>query len=228
MLYIKKYSGFIISIVIGLLLYEEANYAYTYRTATAYSDHMIYRLILSMGSGSSGWNGILFPILAALPMGISYVREYRSGYLKLRLQKMSRKRYVAVTLIQNAILGTKAYLNIKEGETVIMFHPELAASNTIAYVCLLGTFVLLAGVTFATFAIGISAWIKNTFLTLILPFVLCIAMAILIPDNRFDLFLIFAPNGYAWASVPIILIMSGILILTGIILFAVGVKNNEK
>ena len=44
-----------------------------------------------------------------------------------------------------------------------MFHPELAASNTIAYVCLLGTFVLLAGVTFATFAIGISAWIKNTF-----------------------------------------------------------------
>ena len=31
MLYIKKYSGFIISIVIGLLLYEEANYAYTYR-----------------------------------------------------------------------------------------------------------------------------------------------------------------------------------------------------
>lgn len=60
MLYIKKYSGFIISIVIGLLLYEEANYAYTYRTATAYSDHMIYRLILSMGSGSSGWNGILF------------------------------------------------------------------------------------------------------------------------------------------------------------------------
>lgn len=92
MLYIKKYSGFIISIVIGLLLYEEANYAYTYRTATAYSDHMIYRLILSMGSGSSGWNGILFPILAALPMGISYVREYRSGYLKLRLQKMSRKK----------------------------------------------------------------------------------------------------------------------------------------
>ena len=83
MLYIKKYSGFIISIVIGLLLYEEANYAYTYRAATAYSDHMIYRLILSMGSGSSGWNGILFPILAALPMGISYVREYRSGYLNL-------------------------------------------------------------------------------------------------------------------------------------------------
>ena len=37
MLYIKKYSGFIISIVIGLLLYEEANYAYTYRAATAYS-----------------------------------------------------------------------------------------------------------------------------------------------------------------------------------------------
>ena len=235
MLYIKKYSGFIISIVIGLLLYEEANYAYTYRAATAYSDHMIYRLILSMGSGSSGWNGILFPILAALPMGISYVREYRSGYLKLRLQKMSRNRYVVVTLIQNAILGGlgllipyAVYLNIKEGETVIMFHPELAASNTIAYVCLLGTFVLLAGVTFATFAIGISAWIKNTFLTLILPFVLCIAMAILIPDNRFDLLLIFTPNGYAWASVPIILIMSGILILTGIILFAVGVKNNEK
>lgn len=28
MLYIKKYSGFIISIVIGLLLYEEANYAH--------------------------------------------------------------------------------------------------------------------------------------------------------------------------------------------------------
>lgn len=139
MLYIKKYSGFIISIVIGLLLYEEANYAYTYRTATAYSDHMIYRLILSMGSGSSGWNGILFPILAALPMGISYVREYRSGYLKLRLQKMSRKRYVAVTLIQNSILGglgllipyvvyclhlyfeygTKAYLNISFKDSFI-------------------------------------------------------------------------------------------------------------
>lgn len=94
---------------------------------------------------------------------------------------MSRNRYVVVTLIQNAILGglgllipyavyclhlyfqygTKAYLNIKEGETVIMFHPKLAASNTIAYVCLIGAFVLLAGVTFATFAIGISAWIKT-------------------------------------------------------------------
>ena len=154
MLYIKKYSGFIISIVIGLLLYEEANYAYTYRAATAYSDHMIYRLILSMGSGSSGWNGILFPILAALPMGISYVREYRSGYLKLRLQKMSRKRYVAVTLIQNAILGglgllipyvvyclhlyfqygTKAYLNIKEGETESS--PNLCVNSSFSYVVL--------------------------------------------------------------------------------------------
>ena len=31
MLYIKMYSGFIFSFVIGLLLYEEANYAYTYK-----------------------------------------------------------------------------------------------------------------------------------------------------------------------------------------------------
>ena len=30
MLYIKKYSGFIISIVIGLLLYEEANCNYLF------------------------------------------------------------------------------------------------------------------------------------------------------------------------------------------------------
>ena len=38
MLYIKKYSGFIISIVIGLLLYEEANYAYTYSCLLYTSD----------------------------------------------------------------------------------------------------------------------------------------------------------------------------------------------
>lgn len=244
----KSLLFFFIAVLIGIILFEEANYEYTYRVETAYGDHAIYRLVLSMGNGQAGLNSLFFPVLAALPLGISYIREYKSGYLKLIFQRMSLSKYMISKLLKNALaggialvipyyiyaihlyfqLGDKSELMIEEGQTAVMFLPNLAAGNTLKYILVLSIFVFLAGVTFATFALGISAWIKNQFLTLAIPFALCIFVAIVTPDFKWDLLLLYSPNGYAEVSIGILAIMYISLVIVGVILFISGVIRNEK
>lgn len=247
-LFIKKNLGLIIAIVIGVILFEEANYEYSRRISNINGNHMLYRLILSMGNGSAGLNALFFPVLAALPIGVSYVREYKSGYLKLILQRESLKKYVIKKLCLNIIyggislvvpyilycihlyvqLGTKAELVLDKGNTVIMFCPELANENMLLYLVVIGAFVFNAGAVFATFSIGISAWVKNEFLSLALPFALCIAVAIVTPDMKWDLLLLYSPNGYEYASIAVIIIISAFMYLMGAMMFIFGVKKNEQ
>ena len=108
-----------------------------------------------------------------------------------------------------------------------MFMKDWAEGRELVYVLLLIGIIFLCGVIFATFALGISAWIKNSFLTLIIPFGLCILSA-MFPPRKLHLLLLYSPNVYGHMSIPLTCVMGVLLFVTGIVMFVTGVKFNEK
>lgn len=243
---LKKYIGFFGTVLLGILLFE---YTYTqlgYMRHTGL-DNIVFALQLAMGNSSVGWAGILFPIFACLPMAVSYVREYKSGYIKIRFTKQKKKDYVVRTLFKNGVAGGLAllvpllwlvvhmYLDkglgapliTEPGLTMVNFMKDFAAVNPIGYIVYQAVQVFLCGVAFATLALGISAWVKNEFLTLVLPFAICIFVAIFTPDHAWDLLLLYCINGYTGATLfPVVVMWFG-LMAAGILLFGIGVYRNE-
>lgn len=242
----KKYIGLIVSIVLGIVLFE---YAYCQMEFMRYSgsDNIIFALQLCMGCGVSGWNGIVFPILASLPMAINYVREYKSGYLKIRLTKQSKINYITNILLKNALCGgvalviplieiivhlyqdkgITAQLITEEGLSVVRFMTSFAESNPIGYILFQIMQVFSCGVVFSTFALGISAWLKNEFLTVLMPFAICILVAILSPNYSWDLLLLYCPNAYVNVPIFNLVVMASGLLFIGIIFFIIGFYKNE-
>lgn len=243
---IKRNLGFVCAVLVGVILFE---YSYYEIKSTGYygAENIVFTLQLCMGCGSSGWNGVVFPILAALPMAMNYVREYKTGYIKIRFTKQSKKKYTIQMLLKNGILGGGAllipfvilvihlYLDkgigaplmTEQGLTVVKFMTSFAEANPIGYMIYQGVQVFLCGVVFSTFSLGISTLVKNEFLTVLLPFALCISVAILTPDFSWDLLLLYCVNAYSEVSLFKVCIMGTLLLITGVILFVVGVNRNE-
>lgn len=243
---IKKYFSFICAIAIGIIIFE---YSYYEVESIGYvgSESIVFALQLCMGCGSSGWNGVVFPILAALPMAMNYVREYKTGYIKIRFTKQSKKKYIIGMLIKNGVLGglalmipfvmiafhlymdkgISALLMVEDGLTVVKFMTSFAEVNPIGYIVYQTIQVFLCGLAFSTFALGISAWVKNEFLTVLLPFALCVSVAILTPDYSWDLLLLYCSNAYINVSFFNLIVMGVLLFITGVMMFVTGVNKNE-
>lgn len=101
---LKKHIGFIGAVCIGILLFE---YSYAQLGYIQYTgaENAVFMLQLLMGCSSVGWSGILFPILAVLPMAVNYVREYKTGYINIRFTKERKQDYLIKTLVKNGIAG---------------------------------------------------------------------------------------------------------------------------
>lgn len=242
MLKIKNYFGFFVSVTIGYVLFLLA-----WEPGNIYGmGDVVSALVHSMSNGRFSFNGVLFPILAALPMATQYVREWKSGYLKLVFSKQKRNTYIVKLLFRNAFIGGGAlalpvilfifqlYIYYKdwynpEGEiNHVHFLKEIAAQNGGLYVLVVIFIVFCCGGTFATLSLGISAWTRNSFLTIMLPFALCIIVAMTTPDFGWDLLLLYSPNIYTETSIISIIIMEFFLLVCGIVLFVVGVYRNEE
>lgn len=243
---LKKNSGFIISVIAGVVLYEHALFSGLKYYEGA--DNVVNALMLSMGCGRAGWNGILFPILASLPMATQYVREYKSGYLWLILERTGNWKYKMERLGKNALFGalsllipyliyafqltlmldTAAPLYPDHGESLAHYNPELAEAYPILYILMIALIVSVCGAVFTTFALGFSTLVKNEFLTLLLPFATCILMAMVTPDLQWDLLCTYCPNGYAKIKTSNIVVMDCIVAFLGIGLFIIGTKINER
>lgn len=239
--------GFVGAVVLGILVFEYSYAQIRYMRYTG-ADNVVFALQLCMGCSSVGWNGILFPIFTTLPMAVNYVREYKSGYIKIRFTKQKKRDYIVRSLWKNGMMGgltlmipllwiavrlcldkgLDAPLITEHGLSLVQFMTEFAEGNPIAYIAFQVAQVFLCGVAFATLALGISAWVKNEFLTVLLPFAICILTSILTPNHTWDLLLLYCINGYAGASVFNLVVMGSILLIIGIVLFITGVHRNES
>lgn len=244
---LKKYIGLLSATLIGILLFEYTYSQLEYMRYTG-ADNVVFALQLAMGCSSVGWNGILFPIFASLPMAANYVREYKTGYIKVRFTKQKTNEYITKVLFKNAIMGglalmipflwiaVRMYLDkgldvpliTESGLSMVTFMTEFAKVNPIGYIAFQAVQVFFCGMAFATLALGISAWVKNEFLTLLLPFAICILVAILTPSHAWDLLLLYCINGYAEASLFPVVVMGAVLMIIGILLFSIGVHRNES
>ena len=241
MLKLKKNIGLIIAVLISLIIFEAGSIGFDAADQRDVASSFIWLL----SNGTYGFNGVFFAILAALPLSTSYVREYKSGYLSIVFTKQTKKKYILGKLVHNGLYGGIALAvpaiiinielllhygpdaHIDKETTVIMFLKDWAVGRELVYVLLLIGIIFSCGVIFSTLALGISAWVKNSFLTLIIPFGLCILTA-MFPPRKLNLLLLYSPNVYGHMSIPLTCVMGILLFVAGIVMFVTGVHYNEK
>lgn len=131
---------------------------------------------------------VIFPLLATIIHSDSYLLEKETGFAKFIYSRMSIKKYVWIKFIVNALssalVGSAASFmmliflistygignRISNIVTVGGPFSSLFYSNKLGYglICILITG--LCYMVIAALAMGLSAWIKNRYLVLIIPF----------------------------------------------------------
>ncbi len=242
---IKDKGLFIIAMClnVALLIYAK-NMLEEWRFAGR--ENIINALLLCIGKGPACWIGLLFPVVAALPFSTTYVREKKTGFYTCAVMRKGFKQYIAEKIVKSLLLGgitlalpvtlLTIYLKIEKDSaaslydidqhTTASFLTGIAEKNPNAYLIMTILIVFICGAVFSVFALGISAWVKNEFLTLVIPFAVCILSAIFF-DN-FNLLLTFCPSEYDYVRVWHIVVMDVAIFLTGITLFIMGVIKNKK
>lgn len=244
---LKQNKFFLIAIFISLILLE-----YSYQSTMSFgyenADNALDLFLYTLASGLASWLGLLFPMVAALPYAATYVREYKTGYLKCKLMRMGKFNYFCGKLLATFFYGgfalavpvgiyalqiglshkTTAPLGGENGQTFVSYMIDFAKKNPGGYMALSVAIVFVCGAVFSVFAMGISAWVKNEFLTIILPFALCILVAIVSPFASFNFLLLFCPSEYSFVQTWQLIAMAGGLLIAGILLFVFGVIRNEK
>jgi len=192
---------------------------------------------------------VTFPLLATIIFSDSYLLEKETGFTKFIYSRMPIKKYVWIKFIVNALsstlVGSTASfimlmfliytygIGIPNRVTVGGPFSNLFYSNRLGYGLVL---VLITGICYmvlATLAMGLSAWIKNRYLVLIIPFFYYMLSATLIEIlgiNRvfnFNLVQVYALNRIGSTSQVFIYLI--LLMILGFGLFYLGViAKNEK
>ena len=194
---------------------------------------------------------VIFPLLATIIFSDSYLLEKETGFTKFIYSRMPIKKYVWIKFVVNALSST--LVGSAASFIMLMFliytygigggipnivtvggpFSNLFYSNKLGYGLIL---VLITGICYmvlATLAIGLSAWIKNRYLVLIIPFfyyILCGTMVEILGINRvfnFNLAQIYGLNSIV--STSHVFIYPILLLLLGLVLFYTGViVKNEK
>lgn len=200
-------------------------------------------------TSSAAFLVVILPLLSTIIFSDSYLLEKETGFTKFIYSRMSIKRYVWIKAIVNAIVsvlvGSVASFimlmflictyGIRVTDELQIGGPfsDLFYSNKLAYslICVLITGICYMAI--ATLALGLSAWIKNRYLVLIIPFfyyILCGTLVEILGINRifnFNLAQVYSLN--VVVSTPHVFIYPALLLLLGFGLFYVGVIfKNEK
>lgn len=192
---------------------------------------------------------VVFPLLSTIIFSDSYLLEKETGFIKFIYLRISTKRYVFIKSIVNAIVS--ALVGILSSFTMLIFlictygirvtnklniegpFSYLLNSNRLKYAFILVAITGLSYMVFSTLALGISAWIKNRYLVLILPFfyyIFCgtiLDVPIISNFFNFNFSRIYSLNSAI--SLAHVFIYSILLLLLGETLFYIGVVlKNEK
>lgn len=199
-------------------------------------------------SGTMSIISLVFPIIVSLPFAASYVIDLKSGFAHYIHIRIGRVKYCFIRLFVNGIVSgailSVSFLilfftlliiygpNIKGDflhETVIF--KGIHDNFPITYISILILNTFICGVVFSTLGLGISTFIKNKYLAVVIPF-LCYLFSgtILVQVNKFlHLGILFDWDYYNDLHLSIVLISYIVTFLIGIGLFLFGaLKRGEN
>lgn len=188
---------------------------------------------------------LIAPLIATLIFSDSYLLDKESGTLKFIYLRMSKKKYIWIKILVNAIVSgivislaslvmffiLVSLYGVSNGVPNITLYSVEGPFSSIYYKNKFLYAMLLIGVSFifnaifATLALGVSPWIKNRYLTFIVPFFYYIISGTILP-NRLNASFLFTLHSST--TVNSIIIYQFCLFLFGIILFYFGVMWNDE
>lgn len=203
--------------------------------------------ILAQTSGVSSLIAILFPLICCIPYATSYIEEMESGHIYYTYTKLSKKKYIISKLLVNGVIGGSVIaipcllllgisLGVKgtsltaESGSMVVYGRDLYLQTPIAYVLLLILNSFICGFIFANLALGFSAFLKNKYLTILMPFGFYIFSGVVLSNISIYLnaITLFDVHQYGELERIGIILYDIILFLAGGITFAVGVYRRKS
>ncbi|MFA6939514.1 MAG: hypothetical protein WCQ54_00810 [Clostridiaceae bacterium] len=192
---------------------------------------------------------LVAPLIAAIIFSDSYLIEKETGFSRFIYLRMSQKKYIWIKAIVNALVSGLVVglasvimlifllcsygIRVTNAFEVKGPFSSIFYSNRLGYAFFVIFILSLFYMIFATLALGISPWIKNRYLSLILPFfyyIICGTIFDILPINRFfnlNATIIFNLNPVT--NEQHIIIYSCLLLILGFSLFYFGVvRKSEK
>lgn len=208
---------------------------------TGYIDLFLF----SAGHGTTSVLVLLYPVIAALPFAMTYRKERQSGYYGLISRKTGRIRYCftktsCVFLTGMLVIGLPVFLFLliclayKQGlicERAIDnlgFLDLLYLRHPFLYGLVFSVNTGLCGGIFSLLGLGISAWVKNKYITALLPFAYLIFSGMVLANihpwlNAINLYPLCAYG----ADVKVYIVYDAVLLCIGIFLFVTGVYYED-
>jgi hypothetical protein len=202
-------------------------------------------LIIGYSGGTASILSVLFPILVSIPFASSYIDDSKTGYLKYILTKTKLINYIKIRLLANGLIGgfvlsfclsiSFFLFVILKGTKSSVIHAQINIlkdifeTNPFLYIFLLILNSFVCGMVFATFALGISTFLKNKYLTVIFPFIFYILSGTLLYKiNPLLHSAVTYDLQYGGSSLTTVIIYDLIMLIVGITTFVFGVLKNVE
>lgn len=219
-----------------------------YEILFIYPDTSIINAFMSSYSaGTSSVMSLVFPIIVCIPFVSSYTMDLRTGYINYLSIRMNIIKYAVTRLIINGIISALLIVScfivaliiiiifsssFNEGFPIrdIIIFKNIYNNMPIVYILLLILNSAIVGLVVATFGLGFSTIIRNTYLAIIFPFLFYIFSATMLAsiNKFFNMGIIYDLNYFGDLKLFNVLLYDSVLFGTGIILFLFGVIFNRE
>lgn len=202
--------------------------------------------LMAVGGNTIAVFGIVFPLLACIPVLTEFVSELESGFCVYKIQKMNRGKYYrksfwmyvlkggCILSLPQIIFGVFCIF-LKRGYSGMPIYidiavlPELAVSAPFLYMCMIAANTFLCGCICASLGMGIFMFLKNKYVAFCVPFLyyLFSGMALIRWMPNLSLTLLYDINTGGTDRIAMRYLYAGILFVIGGILFRMGCQKEE-
>ncbi|TSB45877.1 hypothetical protein [Alkalicoccobacillus porphyridii] len=211
---------------------------------------VLYIFLSGYNTGTANFLVIVFPILATLPFASSYVEDCKSGLIKYTYLRMQKRTYMYIRLVVNGIIGgtvlfigpfvafvflmiAKTFTGmpmVKEHMETVAYFESIGVHSPLLMIIIILMTLFCCGFIIATIALGISTFIQNSYLTILIPFILYILSGTVLKSIYTNLNLLALYDvDYFGMSFTERILYGMILCIIGISCFFIGgFKNEEK
>ncbi len=190
---------------------------------------------------------LITPILICIPYVDSYINDLNSGYIKYLLLRIKPIKYGVIRIITNAMVsGCTIFIGLSTGyltllkikgiaddSKYIIINDELISlynNSQPRYTLLLIMLATLGTIAFSTFGLGLSTFLKNRYLAILMPFFCFIFSGMFLgPINHYmNLQILFNISFYNDIKIINLILIDIILFLIGTFLFMNDVLKKGK
>ena len=212
---------------------------------------VMYIFSIGFNEGMSCYLALLFPIISAIPFATSFISDCQSGLTKYLFFRITRKEYYVVKFIVNALAGGFVLVIgpfvgllvllvlkvlyqmpwIQENTTqTVQILNNIGIHSPILMIIVLLLNLMLCGMIFSTFTLGISVLIQQKYITLVFPFLFLLFSGTVLSAINPNLYIVNLYNLNLLDSSPLGwgLYATFYFLLGGLLFFIGGRKIEEK